>query len=50
MSSRSLEFKPVPSMDSLQGVKAAARRSRGGLRVILDPSPLKKKFSQASDR
>ena len=42
-------------VDSLRGVKAAARRLRGGLRASLDPSTLKaaavrdtcKKWSQA---
>jgi hypothetical protein len=41
MSSRPLEFKPVPMVVSLRGVKAAARRLRGGLRASLDPSTLK---------
>ena len=41
MSSRLLEFKPVPMVVSLRGVKAAARRYRGGLRASLDPSTLK---------
>ena len=41
MSSRLLEFKPVPMVVSLRGVKAAARRLRGGLRASLDPSTLK---------
>jgi hypothetical protein len=35
MSSRLLEFKPVPMVVSLRGVKAAARRLRGGLRASL---------------
>jgi hypothetical protein len=42
MSSRSLEFKPVPMVVSLRGVKAASRRYRGGLRASLDSSTLKK--------
>jgi hypothetical protein len=41
MSSRLLEFKPVPMVVSLRGVKAAARRYRGGLRASLDSSTLK---------
>src|ERR1035438_3713074 len=41
MSSRLLEFKPVPMVVSLRGVKAATRRLRGGLRASLDPSTLK---------
>src|SRR5271165_3641347 len=41
MSSRLLEFKPVPMVVSLRGVKAAARRLRGGLRASLDSSTLK---------
>ena len=41
MSSRLLEFKPVPMVDSLRGVKAASRRYRGGLRASLDSSTLK---------
>jgi len=41
MSSRLLEFKPVPMVVSLRGVKAASRRYRGGLRASLDPSTLK---------
>src|ERR1019366_4368940 len=41
MSSRPLEFKPVPMLVSLRGVKAATRRLRGGLRASLDPSTLK---------
>src|ERR1019366_3292942 len=41
MSSRLLEFKPIPMVVSLRGVKAAARRLRGGLRASLDPSTLK---------
>src|ERR1019366_7825631 len=41
MSSRLLEFKPVPMVVSLRGVKAAARRYRGGLRASLDPCTLK---------
>jgi hypothetical protein len=36
-----LEFKPVPMVVSLRGVKAASRRYRGGLRASLDPSTLK---------
>jgi hypothetical protein len=44
MSSRLLEFKPVPMVDSLRGVKAAARRYRGGLRASLDSSTLKRSF------
>jgi hypothetical protein len=50
-----LEFKPIPMVVSLRGVKAASRRYRGGLRASLDPSTLKdaavrdtcKKWSQA---
>src|ERR1035441_9108598 len=41
MSSRLLEFKPVPMVVSLRGVKAATRRLRGGLRASLDSSTLK---------
>ena len=41
MSSRPLEFKPVPMVVSLRGVKAASRRYRGGLRASLDSSTLK---------
>ena len=37
-----LEFKPVPMVVSLRGVKAAARRLRGGLRASLDSSTLKR--------
>jgi len=36
-----LEFKPVPMVVSLRGVKAASRRLRGGLRASLDSSTLK---------